>query len=241
MTAQLTGENRRSIAYGLRHPRGRYGADRAAQLSGVPKSTIYDWRREGVFCPDFTAATPAMWSYRDLVLLRLLAWLRQGGMARPVATKKVRAVRTHLSRGAEVRYIRATQTDVVLDGTYSEDFDDDRANLLPSSDFFELLATFDLHEPIRELRSARNGPVWAPDLVTPSAHSFISPWVLSGDPCVENSRIPTSAIYALHIERALPVGAIVGLYPGLTAEAADDVIELEMRLRGVDAEQFTHA
>ena len=240
MAAQLTDEERRTIAYGLRHPRGRYVAERAAQLSGVPKSTIYDWRREGVFCPDFTSSTPANWSYRDLVLLRVLAWLRQGGMPRPTAAKKVQKVKTHLSRGAEVRYIRATQSDVVLDGTYSEEFDDDRANLLPSTDFLELLATFDLHEPIRELRSARNRSVWAPDLVTPSVHSFISPWVLSGDPCVTSTRIPTSAIHALRFERALPVEAIVDLYPGLSIEAAKDVIELEMRLRGTDAEEVVH-
>ena len=234
MTAELTEVERKTITYALRHPRGRYTADRASQLSGVPKSTVYDWRRARVFEPDFTAAKPVMWSYRDLVLLRLLAWLRQGGMDRPVASEKVRSVKTHLSSGAEVRFIHATQTDVILNGGEVAGLEDDRANLLPSSDFYHLLATFDLHEPIDELRSSRRGRVWAPDLVTPSSHSFISPWVLAGDPCIERTRIPTSAIHALRTDRALPIEAIVELYPGLTVEAADDAIDLERRLRGID-------
>ncbi len=107
---------------------------------------------------------------------------------------------------------------------------------LPWTDFSRLLGTFDLHEPIDELRSTRRGPVlWAPDLVTPAPHSYISPWVVAGDPCIERTRIPTAAIHALHAERALPVEAIVELYPGLATEAASDAIGLERRLRGLDA------
>lgn len=234
MSGELTESERKSIAYALRHPRGRYAADRASQLSGVPKSTVYDWRRAKVYEPDFTDASPTMWSYRDLVLLRLLAWLRQGGMERPLAAEKVQLVKSQLSEGVEVQFIHATSTDVVLNGDHGGDVVDDRHNLLPFSDFYRLLNTFDLLEPIEELRSARRGPIWAPDLVTPSQHTFISPWVLAGDPCVERTRIPTSAIHALHVERALPAAAIIELYPGLTVEAANDAIELESRLRGIN-------
>lgn len=234
MTAQHSDTALKSIAYALRQPRGRYAADRASQLSGVPKSTVYNWRRERVFVPDFSEASPTMWSYRDLVLLRLLAWLRQGGMDRPVASQKVDSIKTQLSHGVEIRFIHATDKDVVLNGPSGAAAEDDRENLLPSTDFYALLGTFDLLEPIEELRSARRGPVWAPDLVTPSQHSFISPWVLAGDPCVERTRIPTSAIYALRAERMLPVDAIVELYPGLTSGVAADAIELESRLRGSD-------
>jgi uncharacterized protein (DUF433 family) len=233
--AELTDAERKSIAYALRHPRGRYTAERAAQLSGVPKSTVYDWRREGVYEPDYPAGRPVMWSYRDLALLRLLAWLRQGGMDRPVAAEKVSSVKSQLSAGLDVRFIHATRTDVVLESGDETRLEDDRENILPWTDFSRLLGTFDLHEPIDELRSDRRGPVWAPDLVTPSEHSYISPWVVAGDPCIERTRIPTAAIHALHAERALPVEAIVELYPGLTTEAASDAIRLERRLRGFDA------
>lgn len=241
MPVDLSESERKTVMYALRHPRGRYVAERASQLSGVPKSTIYDWRREHVYLPDFHAASPVMWSYRDLVLLRLLAWLRQGGMPRPTAAEKVDSVKGQLSLGAEVRFISATHDAVVLDDGQGGSFHDDRDNLLPFDKFLELLSTFDLHEPIEELRSARGRPVWAPDLVTPSLHSFISPWVLAGDPCVERTRIPTATLHALSTERALPVDAIVELYPGLTAAAAEDAIGLERRLRGIDIPDRTAA
>ncbi len=111
---------------------------------------------------------------------------------------------------------------------------DDCDNLLSSTDFFKLLATFDLFEPIHELRRSGADAIWAPDLLTPSTPSTISPWVLAGDPCVERSRIPTAAIFPLRTERDLPTDTIANLYPGLADAAIDDVIQMESRLRGVD-------
>lgn len=231
---ELTEADRKVVAYALRHPRGRYSVHRASQLSGVPSSTVYNWRRNSILEPDYPGANPALWSYRDLVLLRLLAWLRQGGMPRPLAAEKVSSVRSQLSAGKDIRKIHASQSEVILSGPDDDNVDDDRGNLLPSSDFYDLLAKFDLHEPVDELRNSANGPVWAPNLVTPSDHSMISPFVLAGDPCVEHSRIPTAAIYALHTERQLPVAAIVDLYPGITEASVEDVVQLEGRLRGIE-------
>lgn len=208
--------------------------DRASQLSGVPTSTVYDWRRNSIVTPDYVNASPALWSYRDLVLLRVMAWLRQGGMPRPLAAEKTRSLRAQLSAGKDIRKIHASRTDVILTGPEESDVLDDRENLLPSSDFYDLLSTFDLHEPIDELRSRSKGSIWAPNLVTPSNHSMISPFVLAGDPCIEHSRIPTSAIYALRTERRLPASAIVDLYPGISEASVEDVVELEGRLRGAD-------
>ncbi|HEY8200560.1 MAG TPA: DUF433 domain-containing protein, partial [Actinomycetota bacterium] len=94
-------------------------------------------------------------------------------------------------------------------------------------------STFDLLEPIDEL-SRRGHRVWAPDLVTPSEHTFISPWILAGDPCIQGTRIPTSAVHALRGERGLSNADVVELYPGLTLEGAEDAYLLERRLRALD-------
>lgn len=217
------------VIYALRYPRGRYLADRTSQLSGVPRSTIYDWRREGVYVPDFDHSDPIAWSYRDLVFLRLLAWLRQGGMERRTAATSVAKVKSHISRGNEVRYLRANSQTLLLDDEAMNRFSG--VNVLPFENLSGLLSTFDLHEPIEELRRRGQQRVWAPDLVTPSKHTFISPWVMAGDPCVERTRIPTSAIYALRSERGLARDEIVALYPGLTKDAAEDAFRLEQRLR----------
>jgi uncharacterized protein (DUF433 family) len=220
------------VVFALRHPRGSYPVERAAQLSGVPRSTLYDWRGDKVYVPDFDRASPVLWSYRDLVYLRLLAWLRQLGMARPTAARQVAGVKERVSRGADVRMLQADRN-VLLIG-------DERAtdaggpNLLPFDDLSGLLATFDLLDPIEELRRRGQKRVWAPDLVTPGTHTSISPWVLAGDPCIRNTRIPTAAIRALHEDRGLAFANVVQLYPGLTREAAEDAYLLERRLRGLE-------
>lgn len=225
----LSAVDEKAVMYALRHPRGRYLADRAAQLSGVPRSTLYDWRRESIYVPDFGMTSPVAWSYRDLVYVRLLAWLRQLGMTRPDAAERVHIVKERIAQGARVRMIRSDGRTLLLD---------DEAqlgpNLLPFDDFLGLLRRFDLLEPVEELRRRGRDRVWAPDLVTPSDHTHISPWVLAGDPCVAQSRIPTAAIHALRAERGLATADVVDLYPGLTAEAADDAYTLERRLRGFE-------
>lgn len=224
----------RLIAYALRHPRGRYQVDRVSQLSGVPRSTLYDWRREAVYTPDYAGSTPSTWSYRDLVFLRLLAWLRQLGTPRPDAAKRVAWVKRQVSTGVEIHHLRATP-DTFLVNEEREDRTGG-ANLLPFDDLRGLVATFDLLDPVEELRGLHGGQkrLWAPDLVTPSEHTFISPWVLAGEPCVNKTRIPSSAIHALRVERGLRTRDIVKLYPGLAVVAAEDAYTLEQRLRGQD-------
>jgi len=76
-----------------------------------------------------------------------------------------------------------------------------------------------------------DGDLWGPSLIHPSAHTFISPWVVGGEPCVVDSRVPSATLYALHVERGLDVKAIHRLYAFLSVEAIDDAVELETRLR----------
>lgn len=225
--------------YALRHRRGLYFVDRTSQLSGIPRSTLYDWRREGIYVPDYEGPTPVAWSYRDLVYLRLLAWLRQVGMPRPVASDGVGEVRSRVAQGDTIRKIGASTHTLVLDDDGMTQLGQ---SLLPFEDFSTLLSTFDLQEPIEELRRRSSSDrLWAPDLVSPSEHTFISPWVLAGDPCIQDSRVPTAAVHALRESRGLSSEDVVALYPGITAEAAEDAYTLERRLRGFDFPDVTAA
>ena len=55
---------------------GAYEASRAAALAGVPLSTLYHWAREEMVPPSVSATREKLWSYRDLLTLRLVRWLR---------------------------------------------------------------------------------------------------------------------------------------------------------------------
>lgn len=223
--------DRRIVDYGLRNPRGWYVAERASQLSGIPARTLYEWRRSRVFVGDYPQSSPMAWSYRDLVLLRLLAWLRQGRMERFKAAEKIENVRGRLAAAVSIRWVHATRQEMILVTDDDEPVFDGGDSILPFADFSQLMRTLDLHEPIKELRQKNADSVWAPDLVRPSSCTSIVPWVLSGEPCIRHSRIPTSSVFALFDDRGLDAESILNLYPDVTAEAVKDSIRLEARLR----------
>jgi hypothetical protein len=57
--------------------RAAYAADRAAALAGVPKSTVHYWARTELLIPSVSADRVKLWSYSDVVALRIIGWLRQ--------------------------------------------------------------------------------------------------------------------------------------------------------------------
>lgn len=221
----LTKDEQQLVLFAFRHPRGRYSAERAGQLSGVPTRTLYDWAGADVLVPDFAGSRPKAWSYRDLGFARLLAWLRQQGHERPEAAARVAALRGRMADSAEqVTEVRSDGS-IVLLGNENVDHLTGQQVL---DGMASVLAVFDLLEPIAELGRTR---LWGPDLLAPTDLTVISPWVMGGEPVVKSTRIPTASLHALRSERGLDTERIVALYPELDGSAVDDAIALEDRLR----------
>lgn len=220
----LSAEDRALVLRALKAPRGRYLAARAQQLSGVPARTLHDWATSDVLVPDWFKATPRGWSYRDIVFARLVAWLRSKHMDRATAAHRVRQLRA-LLMDEEIRPEIMSDGSIFLIG--GEDVD--RFSGQQAFDgLIELLDVFRLAAPIEGVTQSE---LWGPSLVRPSEHTFISPWVLAGDPCVRGSRVPTATLYALRTERGLDVDAIHQLYEALPSESIRDALDLEARLR----------
>ena len=225
--ATLTDDQRREVRQWLRYPRGRYTIERASQLSGVPRSTVYDWRRHDILASDFPTITPKVWSYRELVFLRLIAFLRSRSMNRPEVADRVASIRRMLEEDTDdIVTIRSDGHAMFLN---SDDYDR-RSGEAAFPTMLDWIEEFYLAEPIAELGSRR---LWGPNLVNPSPRTMISPWVMAGDPCLTGTRIATSSMFALHTERGLVASAIANLYPGVEPEQVRDAIELEQRLRQV--------
>jgi uncharacterized protein (DUF433 family) len=222
----LTTDEQQLVLFAFRHPRGRYSAERAGQLSGVPARTLYDWADAKVLVPDYGGARPKAWSYRDLGFARLLAWLRQQGHDRPEAATRVTLLRSLMADAAQqVTEVRSDGSIVLL----GEETVDRLTGQQVLDGMASFLNAFDLLEPIAELGRKR---LWGPDLLTPSHLTVISPWVMGGEPVVRSTRIPTAGLHALRYERGLETERIVTLYPELEGEQVDDAIALEDRLRG---------
>lgn len=139
-----------------------------------------------------------MWSYRDLVYLRVLAWLRGKGMERARAAAAVGEIKADISKGQRVVRLRADRKALIAD--------DELANRIsgedPLSGFASFFQEFDLLEPVADFDDRR---LWGPDLVNPSDFTYISPWVLGGEPCVDGTRIPTASIWTVRHQRGTEI------------------------------------
>jgi uncharacterized protein (DUF433 family) len=141
----------------------------------------------------------------------------------------VRALKRRISSGKPVTILNADRKTLAVDGDVGTPLEGS------SRLFAAMLESFDLTAVAEDF--GRHTKLWGPDLVTPSSHTVISPWVLGGEPCVERTRIPSAAIYSPRTERGLASADIVNLFPGLDQNSADDAYELESRLRGTSEPQ----
>jgi uncharacterized protein (DUF433 family) len=189
---------------------------------------MYDWQSAGVLRPDFAGAHPIAWSYRDLVYLRMVAFLRHQGMDRSYASRLVSAIRQEIQAGEEIDRIRSDGRIILRNDEFVTRYSGE--NVFPLDELVNMMDDFDVLQPIEELGRR---PLWGPNLVAPSKHTFISPWVMAGEPCVNETRIPTSTLYALREDRGLQAEQVTRLYPGLRREAVTDAWHLEQKLRRV--------
>jgi DNA-binding transcriptional MerR regulator len=100
-SSSLADDDRRMLREALRAPHGIYGVQRAAQLSGVPQRTVYHWASTGVLVPDYYRDRPKGWSYRDLVYLRLIVWLRSHGVRLVDVSRKVSSWRAYFEQASD--------------------------------------------------------------------------------------------------------------------------------------------
>ena len=207
---------------------GCYEVARASTLSGVPQSTVYLWARNGLVTPSVSPTREKLWSYADLMALRIVYWLRhpnsQSGTVTASPMPRVREALAELNeRGLDIW----------------DDSDDDLSSplrvdasgkiwldvegvaihhgqpALPGS--LDLFGTFDLAD--------RRGP----DLIRPSPNLRIVPGRVSGEPHLAGSRITTLSVAALSLHLG-DLAAVADLYPGFGRGAFDDAAEFERSL-----------
>jgi uncharacterized protein (DUF433 family) len=207
---------------------GAYTADRAAALSGVPKSTVHYWAREGILVPSISPTKVRLWSYSDLMGLRTVYWLRQkkthaaGGEIPPTSMPLVRRALGRLRELGEP----------VWDPTNATIWVDEAGGVH--------VRNAEGAEPIAEQRwlpgalnlvapFATAEGLSGPDLIAPRPQLRIVPTKLSGSPHIVGTRLETRAIAALAWD-GLPTETLQSLYPFVTLEQIAQAIALEDQL-----------
>lgn len=206
--------------------RGVYPADRAAALSGVPKSTLYYWANTGILVPSVSPTRERLWSYSDLLGLRAISWLRQEKTE--AARSTMHAVRRALADAAEL-LIPFEKLELCVDrgGVILYRHPEDHQLRRPGGQVV-------MEEPLRQLdlivEYRLEGRV-GPNLRQPRKHLLILPGKLSGEPHVRGTRIATAHVAAL-VRSGISHEEIQSLYPSLIEEPAaiDDAVSLETQL-----------
>lgn len=210
---------------------GCYDAARAAALSGVPKTTVYWWARHGVVVPSVSPVQEKLWSYSDLMALRVVSWLRHSkatveGVELPASPMpKVRQALSLLDDIGRDPWSPAgvAASPLVVDraGNIYVRVDDVVMNLrrqpvLLSEDVLGLTAPFD------------SAGMSGPDLLRPRSHLRIVPSKVAGEPHLEQSRLTTQTVAAL-ADRGYTAGQIAEMYEE-PEPAIAQAIDLERQL-----------
>jgi uncharacterized protein (DUF433 family) len=212
---------------------GCYDATRAAALSGVPKSIVYWWASHDVVVPSVSPSQEKLWSYSDLMALRIVSWLRHPKSLRdsgPLPASPMPQVRRALAlldaAGMDLwRRDQVAGSPVLVDGR-GQVFvrvDDQILNLHSQPVLLPVDALM-LTEPFRE--AGGDGP----DLLQPRPHLRIVPDKVSGEPHVEHSRVTTQTLAALAV-RGCAAAAIANMYD-LSPDAVAEALDMERQLTG---------
>lgn len=208
---------------------GCYEARRAAALSGVPLSTVYFWARSGVIKPSVSPSRFKLWSYADLMALRIVYWLRHLKERRDSELGaslmlRVREALAELERlGLDIWDDGAGQPDSSLRVDTSFKIWTIAGSATAAHDQQAPPDTLDLLGPFEF------GHQRGPDLRRPRPNLRIIPGRLSGEPHLAGSRVTTQVAAALY--RNIPdVKKIADLYPGLGVRSFEEAIEFEHSL-----------
>lgn len=214
---------------------GCYEANRAAALSGVPKTTVYWWANHGIVVPTVSPVREKLWSYSDLMALRIVSWLRHvkqpdDGQALPASPMpKVRRALLLLDElGLNLWDGDASSSSPLLVDGVGEIFvrigdvvlNVDRQPVLLQEGVLGLTAPF------------REGGGDGPDLIRPRPHLRIIPSKVTGEPHIEHSRVTTQTVAAL-AARGFATDQIAALYD-ISAVAVQEGIDLERQLSGAE-------
>lgn len=197
-----------------------YSTKLTAALTGATQSQLNYWRRETgngpLLVPEYGVEPRAMYSFRDVVALRVCVRLRSETslqrVRRAVATLQEVAPDTHLSTHS----LRTAGRTIVW--------------LTEQGDFVDLVdhpgqpgIRIVMEEVFASFTTASGRTV--PSLMTPAQGLSIDDTVRNGYPVLEGTRIPYDAIASL-AQDGLEPDEILTLYPKATPEGVRGAVEL---------------
>lgn len=193
-------------------------------LSGATPSQLYRWRRRGLLTPEVQAERPPLYSFRDLVVARSLAFLR-GRVSAQRITKAVSTMKdmdgltwNHLSQ-----FSFGTDGDTIFIGIPGEDT---AVDVLRHPGQIEVFSFQELFDAFADFKGR---PVV--DLRRPEPNLEVDPDRLGGWPTVAKSRVPYDLVAQVIDGDDVTIEDIGEFFPGVSPDAARDALLLDRKVR----------
>ncbi|MGH2719076.1 MAG: DUF433 domain-containing protein [Actinomycetota bacterium] len=207
--------------------RGSYSAERAAGLAGVPLSTLYYWANHSIMGPSVSDVKPRLWSYTDILALRLVDWLRSDKSDARFPKASMGRIRGLLSSFDDLGRELEEGLNVWVDGAGIPVVSVGEGMAVPIG---KKLLQGRMDAPALNLLLPYGST--RPDLRKPRPTLRMLPGKLSGQPHVQGTRVETAAIAAL-ASRGLTTANIIELYRALVPTNVEEALELEAQISSV--------
>lgn len=200
-----------------------YTAELASKLSGASMSQLLRLRQNGVLIPEHGSTREVLYSYRDVVALRSIMWLRS-----EFSLQQIRKVISYLDRVdlgrnhlAEIQFATVGRDILVRD-------EDGFTDVLAQAGTREIAEPTSLKDIFAPFRAYRGRAV--PDFQRPSEHLTIDPDRMGGLPVVEGTRIPFDTIAQLVDFDTIHPDDVAHYFPRVNAAQALDAVEFARSL-----------
>ncbi|MGP5383410.1 DUF433 domain-containing protein [Glutamicibacter arilaitensis] len=193
-------------------------------LTGVTSSQLYSWRKDRILVPE-ASRRPVRYSFRDLIALRTVAYLRS-----KVSLQKVRKAFDAMDEYQLFEHPSSYRFGT--DGkTIVAEVDDEIIDLVRRKGQLEAFTMEEIFQPFDNFAGER-----VADFRHPRPHLEIDPRRLGGWPTVAGTRVPFDAISDLLADGFYSPEHVSHFYPTVSEAGISDALDfseyLESRKRG---------
>ena len=215
-----------------------YSKKMTSLLTGATPNQLESWRKSGLVRPEVRNDRPPLWSFRDLVLLRSVAYLRS-----QLSSQKIHKGFDHLRELQQVESAPDVAGAAFAHPSEYEFGTDGRTIFLgtPGGEGYDLLkkVTASGAQPMLfpasvmlEAFSNFKGSEVAP-LRAPSKYLELDPGRMGGVPTIVGTRVPFDVIARLVDYKTVFPGDVSNFYPSVSPAAAEDARAFSDRIESV--------
>lgn len=191
-------------------------------LTGATRAQLANWRRPPVLlAPEYGSKPVALYSFRDLTALRMLAYIRA-----KTSLQRIRIAMETLERFNYTEHPSAYK--LVTDGRSIFLVEEGRAIDLVDAPGQEVIAG--LEQVFQPFDNFKDKPVGA--FLRPRTEVDLDPGRMGGWPCIRGTRVGYDTIASLQRgPRGVPPEDVQVFFPGVSAAAAEDALDWDNEVR----------